>query len=73
MLYYTVDWQNLAPVPGSGPESGSGPGPFKSAAQLRGAAATDDAGPDLGPDPGTGAGFGQSTVYVRIRISCLSF
>ena len=43
-----IDWQNPAPVPGSGP--GSGPGPCKGAAQRRGAAATDGPGPDPGLD-----------------------
>ena len=53
-LAFTVDWQNPAPVPGSGP------GPFKGAAPQGGAAAIDGPGP--GPDPGTGAGFFQSAV-----------
>ena len=55
----TVDWQNLAPVPGTEPGSGSGLGPFVAAAPQRGVAILNDLGPDPGPDPGTGAGFCQ--------------
>ena len=33
-----IDWQNPTPVPGSGPESGSGPRPSVAAARRRSAA-----------------------------------